>query len=958
MKNVVKLLLVIFLSVVLICNFSINTYAISEFIESNKENVENNEIQNEENTVKSEQQDKIENSVIEEEKQNNVNNQEENTINGVDKEESTTSDNSVTEQVIDTETQNEKINTRSVTTYNSLTKTKENGIYKMAIGKDSNKTIEVAGSDIGDNAKVDIWDFGNVTAQKFYFEYDEAGFYKITVMHTGKSLTVKGNNLVEGAEIVQYDYQGLDSQKWILRDTNKNGWVISLQSNPDLSISVNGNIANGSKIILSKTKDNDNQMLWLYDITATERTHTDGIYKMSVGVNINKAIEVSGSSKEDNAKVDIWDFGNATAQKFNLEYKEGYYKITARHTGKSLTAKGGKIEEGTQVVQADYQGLDSQKWILRDSNKNGWIISPSSNPSLSISIKGNIENGAILELSKTQDNNNQMFALYNITAQERTHTDGIYKIAVGKDSSKTIEVAGSDTGDNAKVDIWNYGNVPAQKFYFEYEEGFYKITAMHTGKSLTVKGNNLAEGAEIVQYDYQGLDSQKWILRDTGKNGWVISLLSNPRLSIGVEGNISNGSKMILSETKDNDNQMFWVFNINSDERTHADGIYKIAVGKDSSKTIEVAGSSTANNAKVDIWNYGNVDAQRFNLQYLDGFYKITAVHTGKSLTVKDNNLVEGAEIVQYDYQGLDSQKWILRDSNKNGWIISPLSKPNLAISVKGSISNGSILTLSKTQDNDNQMFYISQYVDKNIKDGLYGKSGLMYKGTGGSYLKYYQIGRGSKHLFLGFAIHGFEDSYSYDGQELTYIADQFYNYLKNNMPDDLVEEWTIYILPSINPDGEYNGWTNNGPGRTTVYSWAPGNQGIDMNRCFPVGYKSISTQRNYTGTQALQAYEAQSLRDFILNNTGSQNIVIDVHGWLNETIGDYEIGKFYRSEFGISEHVYSYGAGYLINWARSIPNTRSMLLELPEVSNHNQTVSRNYVGKFTNATINLLRNF
>ena len=958
MKNVVKLLLVIFLSVVLICNFSINTYAISEFIESNKENVENNEIQNEENTVKSEQQDKIENSVIEEEKQNNVNNQEENTINGVDKEESTTSDNSVTEQVIDTETQNEKINTRSVTTYNSLTKTKENGIYKMAIGKDSNKTIEVAGSDIGDNAKVDIWDFGNVTAQKFYFEYDEAGFYKITVMHTGKSLTVKGNNLVEGAEIVQYDYQGLDSQKWILRDTNKNGWVISLQSNPDLSISVNGNIANGSKIILSKTKDNDNQMLWLYDITATERTHTDGIYKMSVGVNINKAIEVSGSSKEDNAKVDIWDFGNATAQKFNFEYKEGYYKMTARHTGKSLTAKDGKIEEGTQVVQAGYQGLDSQKWILRDSNKNGWIISPLSNPSLSISIKGKIKNGAILELSKTQDNNNQMFALYNITAQERTHTDGIYKIAVGKDSSKTIEVAGSDTGDNAKVDIWNYGNVPAQKFYFEYEEGFYKITAMHTGKSLTVKGNNLAEGTEIVQYDYQGLDSQKWILRDTGKNGWVISLLSNPRLSIGVEGNISNGSKMILSETKDNDNQMFWVFNINSDERTHADGIYKIAVGKDSSKTIEVAGSSTANNAKVDIWNYGNVDAQRFNLQYLDGFYKITAVHTGKSLTVKDNNLVEGAEIVQYDYQGLDSQKWILRDSNKNGWIISPLSKPNLAISVKGSISNGSILTLSKTQDNDNQMFYISQYVDKNIKDGLYGKSGLMYKGTGGSYLKYYQIGRGSKHLFLGFAIHGFEDSYSYDGQELTYIADQFYNYLKNNMPDDLVEEWTIYILPSINPDGEYNGWTNNGPGRTTVYSWAPGNQGIDMNRCFPVGYKSISTQRNYTGTQALQAYEAQSLRDFILNNTGSQNIVIDVHGWLNETIGDYEIGKFYRSEFGISEHVYSYGAGYLINWARSIPNTRSMLLELPEVSNHNQTVSRNYVGKFTNATINLLRNF
>ena len=694
---------------------------------------------------------------------------------------------------------------------------------------------------------------------------------------------------------------------------------------------------------------------------SAEKTKDNGIYKIAVGKDSSKTIEIAGSNTADNSKVDIWNYGNVTAQKFYLSYdKEGFYKITAMHTGKSLTVKGNKLTEGTEIVQSEYKGLDSQKWILRDSGKNGWVISLLSNPQLSISVKGSIKNGAILILSKTKDNDSQMFYMYNITADERTKQDGIYKIAIGKDSSKTIEVAGSNTADNSKVDIWNYGNVTAQKFYLSYDkEGFYKITAMHTGKSLTVKGNKLTEGTEIVQSEYKGLDSQKWILRDSGKNGWVISLLSNPQLSISVKGSIKNGAILILSKTKDNDSQMFYMYNITADERTKQDGIYKIAIGKDSSKTIEVAGSNTADNSKVDIWNYGNVTAQKFYLSYdKEGFYKITAMHTGKSLTVKGNKLTEGTEIVQYDYQGLDSQKWILRDSGKNGWVISLLSNPQLSISVKGSIKNGAILVLSATKDNDNQMFYVSPYVDKNIKDGLYGKSGLMYKGAGGSYLKYYQIGRGSKHLFLGFAIHGFEDSYNYDGQELTYIADQFFNYLKNNMPDDLVSEWTIYILPSINPDGEYNGWTNNGPGRTSLYSWAPGNKGIDMNRCFPVGYKKTSSARNYNGTQALQAYEAQSLRDFIISNKGSQNIVIDVHGWLNETIGDNSIGKFYRNEFGISKHISSYGSGYFINWARSISNTRSMLLELPEVSNHNQTVSRNYVGKFTNATMNLLRSF
>ena len=192
----------------------------------------------------------------------------------------------------------------------------------------------------------------------------------------------------------------------------------------------------------------------------------------------------------------------------------------------------------------------------------------------------------------------------------------------------------------------------------------------------------------------------------------------------------------------------------------------------------------------------------------------------------------------------------------------------------------------------------------------------------------------------------------------MTYLADELFNYLKKYYPDDLVEKYTIYIFPSVNPDGAYNGWDNDGPGRTTLYSWAKNNKGIDMNRCFSVGYKSMKNQRNYNGEQPMQAFEAEALRDFILNHTENKNIVIDVHGWLNETIGDYEIGKYYRNEFNINNHIYTYGNGYLINWARTIPNTRSMLLELPNINSHNELVQNNYVDKINRATMNLLNNF
>lgn len=337
---------------------------------------------------------------------------------------------------------------------------------------------------------------------------------------------------------------------------------------------------------------------------ANAQVKVNGIYKMAVGKTPSKVIEVKGADKNNNAIVDIWDYGNALQQQFYFEYqKEGYYKITAMHTGKSLTAKNNKIAEGVEIVQNDFTGLDSQKWVVRDSNKNGWVISPLSNTKLAISIAQNIKNGEKLVLSKTEDNDKQMFYLYDITKQQKTKENGIYKIAVGKNPSKTIEVKGADLNNNAIIDIWDYGNASQQKFYLEYQqEGFYKISSIHIGKCLTVKNNKIAEGMEIVQNDYQGLDSQKWIIRDSNKNGWIISPLSNASLSISIAKTIKNGEKLILSKTQDNDMQMMYMFNITNEEQTKTNGMYKIAVGKDPSKIIEVLGGSSANNASIDIW--------------------------------------------------------------------------------------------------------------------------------------------------------------------------------------------------------------------------------------------------------------------------------------------------------------------------------------------------------------------
>ena len=265
----------------------------------------------------------------------------------------------------------------------------------------------------------------------------------------------------------------------------------------------------------------------------------------------------------------------------------------------------------------------------------------------------------------------------------------------------------------------------------------------------------------------------------------------------------------------------------------------------------------------------------------------------------------------------------------------------------------------------DGQIYYIFVDPKPRYEQGVYGKSGLAVAGDSrGSDLIYYRIGTGPNVLFATFSMHGFEDEWDKDGSELTYIAEQFKNYLLANQDKELEDKWTIYILPCLNPDGQKYGWTNDGGGRTTLYSAAPGNKGVDMNRCWPTAFEPQYNDRNYTGSEPLLAYEAMYLKDFLLSRRSKegQTVLVDLHGWYNQIIGDEEIGKYYKEELQITKkHTYTYGKGYLINWAKEnlgneYKSARSELVELVPVSNHNQLVSKKYAEKYISATIKMLK--
>ena len=101
------------------------------------------------------------------------------------------------------------------------------------------------------------------------------------------------------------------------------------------------------------------------------------------------------------------------------------------------------------------------------------------------------------------------------------------------------------------------------------------------------------------------------------------------------------------------------------------------------------------------------------------------------------------------------------------------------------------------------------------------------------------------------------------------------------------------------------------------------------------------------------------------------QTIVIDLHGWTTQLIGDkgicldYYGPQFYGSyNNSLSKYTSTYGKGYMINWARNnLSNNkgvkaRSALIELPSagIKNHKSVVNAKYAQKYYNATVNMLR--
>ncbi len=583
----------------------------------------------------------------------------------------------------------------------------QNGTTNKITTKLSGRAVGVDGGSAENGAVINLWDYERVDQQRFKFIYNAEGYYTIQNIRSGKLLDVVGSGSESGTQVDQWeDNGGTDNQKWIIKDAG-NGYYNIISKLNGLYLSVGGNGENCDLMYVENPSGKANQEFQITEsgVPQGEKIVEEGTYKIVLANAPTQSLTVENGSIVDGANVHIWEYKNNPQQQFELTYDDsGYYEIIAVHSGKRLDVVGYGNESNVDQW-ADNGGNDNQRWVIRRRKTGNYNIVSKRDSLYLDAYQSRTENGTNIGVYEQSGGSGQEFKLEKVE-NPKTVEEGTYKIVLANAPTQSLTVDGGKTDNGANVHIWEYVNSLQQQFNLVYDgQGYYEIIPVHSGKRLDVVG--YGNEANVDQWTNNGgNDNQKWLIRKSKAGNYNIISKRGSLYLDAYQSKTENGTNIQVYEQSGGNGQEFKLEKVeDKSEKTVTDGIYQIAPQANTNLVIEVSASSMDNDGRVQIWEDFNAKGQKLKLEYLNGYYRISFVHSEKCLTVKNRNISSGEQVVQYEWNEGDNQKWVIRDNGDGSIGLLPLTNQDLTLDIFGDISNGSGIELYNNEKNLKQRF-------------------------------------------------------------------------------------------------------------------------------------------------------------------------------------------------------------------------------------------------------------
>ena len=438
------------------------------------------------------------------------------------------------------------------------------------------------------------------------------------------------------------------------------------------------------------------------DIAAPgERVVADGVYSVACSADPSLVLDVAGGSDEPGANVTLWTDRRDQRQLFRFEWRGGYYSVTALHSGQALDVVASGAASGTNVTQWDATGRDNQLWTVEEAGGGSYRIASKCN-GLLLSSEGSPEDGSnVMVASAGAPGCLQSWSLSPADPLK----DGVYYIAVGGSNSVVLGVEGGSQLPGGNIGLSVNNEQEWQRFLVSYRgDGYYSVTALHSGQALDVVASGAASGTNVTQWDATGGDNQLWAFRQCEDASFEIISKCNGLLLTSREA--ISGSNVYVDFQRQGSAQT-WMF---IDAPPVSDGVYFIQSALNSNFVCDVVAGSTEEGANVTLWQNSNVPWQKYRIDYRgDGYYSIIAAHSGQALDVVASGKDSPTNVTQWGYWGTDNQLWkIQRNANGSYSFVSKCNGLYLDVE-SGSASGGANICVSCRNGSPAQEFYLAE---------------------------------------------------------------------------------------------------------------------------------------------------------------------------------------------------------------------------------------------------------
>ena len=420
----------------------------------------------------------------------------------------------------------------------------DDGLYRMGSLLNDNQVMDVAGGSIDDCAKSQLYGSNNTLAQYWTFTYNEkTGYYSVRSAASGKVLDCSGGGTSNGTAVQQYRENGTFAQWWHVIK-NADGSITLLSAKSGRALDVPGaNSSNGIGLQLYDANGTAAQK-WMLSIPTS--FIQSGLYEIRSRVDNGRLIDISGGSKADDARIQIWNRNGTLAQKWSVSVcDDGTVLIKGANSGKFLSAYGYRLMSYETAREGSH-------WIPKVSSKGGLVLV-------------NSVTGTVLDLSGANTSTGTALQLYgdNGTAAQAWRfllcslvDDGYYTVINQSKGDAVLDVAGGSGASGARVQLYGSNGTNAQKWYVRsLGNGVYSLTAFVSNKVLDVLNCNAYNGSTIQQWDANGSNAQRWLFK-LGEHGGIViySILADGSYSLA-----DNGAGLTISNLAD---RQVWRFDV------------------------------------------------------------------------------------------------------------------------------------------------------------------------------------------------------------------------------------------------------------------------------------------------------------------------------------------------------------------------------------------------------------